>query len=172
MTSKMREFKERMKQNLMNKENLINKYKDNPDLKACENFFSELTRILDGKYEVVGSCNQDISRYLIPAGTKEQITYYGKPELSFRISDHWSWYSNVKKCHDISYVQCESTDMPRALPRADERATEPHKGLQVAIQGTDGKYHHVFGYKYDHEKRQFRWVENNPTDICSAWGLI
>ena len=105
MTSTMREFKERMKQNLMNKENLINKYKDNPDLKACENFFSELTRILDGKYEVVGSCNQDISRYLIPAGTKEQITYYGKPELSFRISDHWSWDSNVKKCHDTREPQ-------------------------------------------------------------------
>lgn len=176
MTKKMREFKARMKANSKAVEYQFDADMGVPmrnrDLKACEKFLREVQRILDGRYEIVGSCNRDISKYLIPIGTEKQITYYGKPELSFRISDHWNWYSNTKKCRDASYVQCESADMPLARERTDERATNPRKGLQVAIQGTDGKYHHVFGYKWNSETEEFCWIKNDPMDICRKWGLV
>lgn len=175
MTNRMKEFKARLKVNSKAVEYQFDADMGVPmrnrDLKACEKFLREVQRILDGRYEIVGSCNKDISKYLIPIGTESQITYYGKPEKSFRISDHWNWYSNTKKCRDSSYVQCESVDMPLARERTDDRATKPRKGLQVAIQGTDGKYHHVFGYKWDTEIEEFRWIENDPMDICRKWEL-
>lgn len=176
MSKRMKEFKERIEANRkLGEFNLYNGMelaRRDEDLEACEEFMKEMQRILDGKYEILGSCNKDISKYLIPIGTKSQVTYYGKPEKSFRISDHWNWYSNTKKCRDFSYVQCESVDMPKARERKDGYATKPRKGLQVAIQGTDGKYHHVFGYKWNPEQEEFEWVSNNPMDICREWGLI
>lgn len=54
----------------------------------------------------VASCNADISAYLVRPGTEDQITYTGKPQASLRVSDHWSWYANVKKCHYTEVVQC------------------------------------------------------------------
>lgn len=175
MTNRMKEFKARMKANSKSVEYQFDADMGVPmrnrDLKACEKFLREVQRILNGRYEIVGSCNKDISKYLIPIGTEKQITYYGKPELSFRISDHWNWYSNLRKCSNRSYVQCESADMPAAREREDERATNPRRGLQVAIQGTDGKYHHVFGYKWNPETKEFCWVQNDPMDICRKWGL-
>lgn len=180
MTRKMREFKKQLQENAK-KEAASGTYdisKDmgvsikEKDLEACEKFLMDLQKILGGKYELVGSCNKDISRYLIPIGTEKQISYYGKPEKSFRISDHWNWYSSTKKCRDISYVQCESVDMPAARERKDWHATKPRKGLQVAVQGTDGKYHHVFGYKWSEAERNFKWIENRPMDICKELGLV
>lgn len=54
----------------------------------------------------VASCNADISAYLVRPGTEDQITYTGKPQGSLRVSDHWSWYANVKKCPYTWVVQC------------------------------------------------------------------
>lgn len=173
MTKRMQEFKNKLRENAKNDNYSLAENMGMPllkkDLDACEKFLNGLQAILKGRYEIVGSCNQDISRYLIPIGTEELITYYGKPDLSFRISDHWNWYSNAKKCTDISYVQCESVDMPSARARTDWHATKPRKGLQVAIQGVDRKYHHVFGYKWN--GKEFVWVENDPMDICKLYGL-
>jgi len=176
MTKRMKAFKEKLRAN--KKAGWYNLSQDlgiprkAEDLEACEKFLGRIQKILKGSYELIGSCNKDISQYLIPLGTENQVTYYGKPEKSFRISDHWNWYSSTKKCRDISYVQCESVDMPAAREQTDEHATKPRKGLQVAIQGTDGKYHHVFGYKWDAEEETFKWVTNDPMDICREWGLI
>ena len=176
MTKRMKEFKARIQANKKSFEYDLSSEMGIPkrpeDLEACEAFLRQIQTLLEGRYEIVGSCNQDISKYLVPNGTEKQITYYGKPEKSFRISDHWNWYSSTKKCRDISYVQCESVDMPNARERTDEHATKPRKGLQVAIQGTDGKYHHVFGYKWIPEIREFKWVTNSPMDICKEWGLL
>lgn len=176
MSKRMKEFKARIQANKRMSEFKLYKEMEilrrKEDLEACEEFLQDVQTLLKGRYELIGSCNRDISRYLIPIGTESKVTYYGKPEKSFRISDHWNWYSNTKKCRDFSYVQCESVDMPKARERKDEYATKPRKGLQVAIQGTDGKYHHVFGYKWNSEHEEFEWVSNNPMDICKEWGLI
>lgn len=181
MTKRMKEFKERLRENAR-KEKEVPTYDleaetsviqvTEDDLWKCEKFLKGLQKILEGKYEIIGSCNRDISRYLIPVGTENQVTYYRKPDFSFRISDHWNWYSNLKKCSDENYIQCNSVDMPEARKRTEDgKATKPRKGLQVAIQGTDGKYHHVFGYKWDRKTKSFRWVENSPADICRIYGL-
>lgn len=66
-------------------------------LQNCKNFFSLLVDRLmaAGGYELVGSCNNDNSCYLVPVGTSDQITYHSKPVRSFRLSDHWNWKEPV-----------------------------------------------------------------------------
>lgn len=58
----------------------------------CEKFFEALCDMLSDRYEMLKSCNRDMSAYLCPIGTTSEVTYYSKPEGSFRISDHWNWY--------------------------------------------------------------------------------
>ena len=74
MTKKMREFKERLQKN---KASTIGQYvrATGEDLKIdlCNQFIDKLAELLGDKYEMVASCNRDLSRYLIPAGTKDQI---------------------------------------------------------------------------------------------------
>lgn len=134
----------------------------------CTNFFNELARALSDKYEVVGSCNNDASAYLIPNGTEKQITYYGKPDLSFRISDHWNWYANVRKCKNRKYVQCYSLDLPRPKRRlAKDKASKPISASQVAIIGPDGNYHHIYGEKWNGV--EWTWVENKVDDVIRLY---
>lgn len=170
-SKKMKAFKEKCREN----QEKIPEYQETPMMRkmnACQTFFQKLADILEEKYEIVGSCNKDQSQYLVPLGTADQISYYGKPAMSFRVSDHWNWYSSTKKCKDPDYVQCNSVDMPRAKRRTDEHATRPRRGVQVAIQWTDGYYHHVFGEKWDPKERRFVWVKSNPEEICRRFGLI
>lgn len=137
-------------------------------LEACNKFFDKLAYELRDSYEVIGSCNKDSSRYLIPKGTESQITYYGKPALSFRVSDHWSWYSNTKKCADKNYIQCHSMDLPRPKRRkAEGKASDPIIACQVAIIGPDGNYHHVFGDKFN----GIEWTYEEK-DITSVLKLV
>ena len=82
----------------------------------CMAFFEELSNELPN-YTVVGSCNKDSSLYLVPNGTEDEITYYSKPAKSFRISDHWNWYANTKKCDNERYIQCLCVDLPYAKRR-------------------------------------------------------
>ena len=133
---------------------------------ACNKFFENLSIILKTSYEIIGSSNKDLSRYLVPFGTENQITYYSKPAWSFRISDHWNWWANLKKCSDEKYVQCRSLDMPWVKNRvAPGMASEPRIGIQVAICDSDGIYHHVFGEKFDRKSRKWSWVEKSPDEI-------
>lgn len=176
MTDKMREFKERCRLNAKAEKDLYRItygfIEDQDKIDACLKFFQKLADALNESYIVYGSCNQDISQYLVPKGTENDISYYGKPVKSFRISDHWNWYSNLKKCKNPDYVQCESTDIPPAAPRKDSyHASNPQYGLQVAIQLDDGKYHHVFGDKWNALKNCFDWIENDPADIVRRYEL-
>ena len=86
----------------------------------CKIFFELLTNALKDRYEVLGSCNNDISAYLCPVGTSSEVTYYSKPERSFRISDHWNWYANTNKCPDSKYIQCYCRELPWARKRPAE----------------------------------------------------
>ena len=129
---------------------------------ACRNFFERLAFALSGGYEVVGSCNVDNSVYLVPCGRSDQITYYGKPDNSFRLSDHWNWYTSEKKCDKKNYIQCYSTDMPRPNSRPlPWKASKPKYGCQVAIYGKDHKYHCVYGEIFDRKTKQWNWIEND-----------
>jgi len=131
--------------------------------KECRIYFDTLAALLKPLgYEVVASCNADLSAYLVPAGTKDQITYYGKPELSFRVSDHWNWYSNLKKCSDPNEVQCWSEDV--ASPRKRDikepnKATKPRHACQVAFYGQDHRYHCIFGEKFVWPGNHYIWYK-------------
>lgn len=136
----------------------------------CNVFFDLLANELWQGYEVIGSCNKDFSRYLIPFGTADEITYYSKPIWSFRISDHWNWWASLKKCSNPGYVQCRSLDMPWVRTRkSPEGSSEPQAGIQVAICDADGIYHHVYGELFDRKTKKWCWIENKPEDIIKQW---
>lgn len=133
----------------------------------CIQFFKELVAKLGDNYEVVGSCNHDISRYLCPVGTIDKVTYTSKPELSFRISDHWNWFSNVKKCPYPNYIQCYTHDLPGAHHRqAEGLASTPIKAVCVGIF-IDGRYHIIFGETYNRLNRRWCWIESDVDAIVN-----
>lgn len=168
MTKRMKEFKARLKANAEN----FNSQEEKSKMDRCYEFFDTMAGLLGDRYEIVPSCNKDLSRYLVPVGTSDQITYYGKPEMSFRVSDHWSWYSNLQKCSNERYVQCYSMDMPNPRPRANPgEGTNAIRGYQVCIQ-RNGRYYHVFGDKFDRRTRRWNWVEANPETVAKELGLI
>lgn len=128
----------------------------------CGNFISSLAYMLYPCYELLPSCNHDISRYLIPEGTRSEVTYYGKPDKSFRFSDHWNWYTSSKKCDDETIIQCKSIDMPWTRRRAEPgKATKPIYGIQVAMyDATRGCYHHIYGEKFDRKTKTWTWDDS------------
>lgn len=134
----------------------------------CEQFIRDLQEALSDEYEMVGSCDQDKSMYLIPKGTIDELSYYGKPTLSFRASDHWNWYANINKCDDPRKIQCYSVDIPWAKQRAGEgKPSTPVLGIQVAIFGRDNRYHHVYGEKFDRRNKTWEWEETDPKNVAS-----
>ena len=135
-------------------------------MERCAEFFNALGEALGDDYEIVGSINDDKSAYLIPKGSIDQLSYYGKPDRSIRISDHWNWYSSLKKCKDPDMIQCESVDIPWERNRTCEgRASKPIIGAQVAVYGADGKYHHVYGERYDRWTERWNWRERSISDV-------
>lgn len=129
---------------------------------ACASFYGELCERLEESHEVVGSCNNDISSYLIPKGTIEDLSYYGKPADSFRMSDHWNWFSSTRKCKDEHYVQCHSYDIPWQFKRYEPgKASKPRTAICVAYYGKDNNYHVIFGEKFD--RRTKTWTFVTPT---------
>ncbi len=134
----------------------------------CRDFFDRMAELLSETHEVMGSCNKDLSAYLVPIGTGDQVTYGSKPVDSFRVSDHWNWYANLKKNPDPTYIQCWSVDAPppKKRPSGDfEKATMPRFIHQVAYFGEDGKYHHVYGDKCDPVTKERYWVESTPEEV-------
>lgn len=100
----------------------------------CTDYFNVLCELLKESYEQLGSCNLDFSRYLCPIGTANEVSYTSKPDLSFRISDHWNWYANTRKCPNEHYIQCYSKDLPWALKRkAVGMAGNPRKAACVCL---------------------------------------
>lgn len=134
--------------------------------KACVEFMARLAALLSETYTLVGSCNNDCSVYLVPNGTESEVTYYGKPAMSFRFSDHWNWYANAKKCSVQSYIQCHSVDLPRPKLRAGYGLpSKPIFGIQVGVVGTDGDYHAVFGETFDRKRKKWSWLECKPEEV-------
>ena len=118
----------------------------------CKKFFEELAEKLKDTHVIVRSCNQDESAYLVPIGTEKQITYYGKPDNSFRISDHWNWYSNLKKCSDPNYIQCLNVDLACRCKnrKGPALASEPYWAWCVAMYKKEvGYYHTMVGEFYN-----------------------
>lgn len=127
-------------------------------MELCRKYFEDLAEKLKDTHVVVGSCNKDSSVYLVPKGTEDQITYYGKPEDSYRISDHWNWFSSLKKCTKEHYMQCFNVGMPWSRRRPEPgKASTPIFGIQVAYYGKDHKYHAVYGYVFDRKTKKWRW---------------
>lgn len=136
----------------------------------CKKFFEELSEKLKDTHVVVKSCNADESAYLIPKGTEDQITYYGKPDCSFRISDHWNWYSNTKKCNDPNYIQCMNVDLNVMAKnrKGPGLASDPYWAWCVGIYfEKDGVYHTMVGEFYNPvtEKQEFIEFEDLDTWI-------
>lgn len=142
--------------------------------KKCREWFDKLASLLSDKYEVVQSCNKDFSAYLVPKGTSDQITYHSKPAFSFRISDHWNWYANTKKCKNPHYVQCLNVDLPRARRRNKEAfnmATKPRKACCVAYCAKNGVYMTVYGSRFSRTTQDWDFLESDPQEIIDLLGL-
>ena len=140
-------------------------------MEMCMTFFRALELALSETHEVVGSCNNNASFYLVPKGTEEQISYYGKPKKSFRISDHWNWYSNLTKCDIPGYAQCYSADMPWPRRRPEEgRGSSPIIGIAVQVFGADNRYHTVYGEKFDRKTRNWAWMEGSIENAIEMMG--
>lgn len=132
----------------------------------CTDFFNRLIDILGDEYVSISSCNQDFSRYLCLKGTDNEITYSSKPDISFRISDHWNWYSNIKKCPNPYYIQCHSADAP--WPRKRDgygKASKPWKICQVCVF-VNGMYRAVYGECYDAKTRKTFWLGTEPEAVA------
>ena len=135
----------------------------------CKSFFDTLVSALSDTYEVLESCNKDISAYLCPVGTTKEVTYHSKPEYSLRISDHWNWYANIKKCSDPKYIQCYCVDLPWAHKRPLEgTAGTPIKASSVCIF-VDGKYRVIYGESYNRKTKTWSWIENDVNEILSRF---
>ena len=133
-------------------------YAYDENLRLCYDFIRSIQKALGDDYILRPSCNQDVSLYLIPKDSIDQLSYVGKPEKSYRMSNHWNWYSNLKKCPDESMVQCFSPDLPAPKQRkAPGKASDPIDAVCVC-EYLNGEYHVIFGQKYDHETKQFVWV--------------
>lgn len=138
-------------------------------MEKCRKFFDELAEALKATHVVFGSCNQDLSAYLVPNGTEKQVTYYGKPVGSFRVSDHWNWFSSKKRCSDMNMVQCRSLDMPwchKRDPKNPEHAVRPIIGCQVGYFGEDNCYHCVYGECFDRKRKTWTWMDNSAVDVA------
>lgn len=122
----------------------------------CREFFKRLTDHLSETHECVGSCNKDKTLYLIPKGTVGDLSYYGKPENSYRFSDHWTWYANVRKCENEKYIQCWCKDMPGPRERvAPGKPSRPIRGIAVAKTDEEGNYRVIFGEYFDKGRKQW-----------------
>lgn len=148
---------------------------DTQKKELCNKFFDELVTVLNEKWKdeelgsewvVVESCNKDFSRYLVLKGRESDITYNSKPKFSFRISDHWNWFSNIKKCEDPFYIQCNSSDMPYPKFRPDGRATKPRYGVQVCMTINGYIYRCVFGDCFDLHSKTWTWKDNSPKSVA------
>lgn len=133
----------------------------------CKVFFDALVNALGDGYERLDSCNKDISEYLCPVGTTGEISYNSKPEGSFRISDHWNWYANTRKCSDPKYIQCYCAELPWARRRPEAgRAGKPIMASCVCVF-RNGKYHVIYGERFDRKTKTWSWFENNIENAIS-----
>lgn len=152
--------------------NYFSRYYTDGQKAAVSRFYRELVnRLSDLGYVDQGSCNKGvISRMLVLSGTEDQISYQSKPKYSFRYSDHWNWYSSLKKCPNPDYIQCYNIHMPRPRCRKEVgKATEPWAAIQVAFYGEDGQYRCVYGKYFDRYTGTWKWRENTVDAVIKNW---
>ena len=139
--------------------------------KKCWEFFSELSHVLieEHDYKLIRPKGGYKAAYLIPKGTEKQLSYYGKPVLSFRCSDDWNWYTSKKRCPDPEQIQCHSVDIPGPLRREDNDGTKPIKGWNVAFYGSDNKYHCVYGTYFDRTDLRWGWKETSVQEVIDQY---
>lgn len=138
-------------------------------LAQCYDYLNNLAKMLESSHEMADSCNKDKTRYLVPKGTENQITYYGKPLFSFRVSDHWNWKAPLKKCVDPHRVQCFTKDLHYPLDRVGEgRASKPILACSVGYYGMDNQYHIVCGEVYNPKTRTAEFIMKDLNEVVTA----
>lgn len=132
----------------------------------CQEFFDELAKKLKAyNYIVVPSCDNDISRYLVLAGSENQITYETKPKYSFRISDHWNWKAALYKCPNPNYIQCYNVDL---LQNPRYVTNSPTNAICVAATMNGYNYHTVYGdLGFDPRKGGCRWQHSSADYVIA-----
>lgn len=123
---------------------------------ACRNYMLMLANKYQDTHVLVTSPYNKDTLMLVPKGTEDQVTWYGKPKDSYRYATCWNWYANEKKCKDPNYIQCFNHDLPRAKKRnAPGSGSDPVFGICVAYTNNGKQYHHIFGEKYDRKKHEW-----------------
>lgn len=133
-------------------------------LKKCNAFFMAVANELKETHRIIGSSLKVWgSACLIPKGTEEQVSYYGKPLNSLRVACNWNWRAALKRCKDEKFIQCVTPDLPWCRKReAEGMASKPIWGNMVGYFDRDQKYHCVYGEKFNRETRTWEWVEGDP----------
>lgn len=138
-------------------------------MEKCYAFMLGLKEILGDAYILGQSPFAPTSCYLVPKGTEELNTYYSKPPKSFRCSDHWNWYANLKKCSNPNYVQCYNVDAFWPYKRTRAGATKHIWQCCVGYFAEDNRFHVVYGQKFDRKTRETTWVEATPIEVLKEW---
>lgn len=138
---------------------------------TCMGYFGDLAQRLKESHELVTSINKDGTLYLIPRGTITDISYYGKPIGSFRVSDHWNWWASYRKCVDFHHVQCFSKDLHRPFRRNGVGlSSTPVMACCVGYYGPDRLYHIVCGEVWDQKTRKSTFIMRDINEVLSEVG--
>lgn len=133
---------------------------------SCEIYFNNLTKILKDSHSILPSKNKDISRYLVLNGTEDQVTYYGKPFLSFRLSNHWNWYASYRNCIDPHHIQCFSKDLHLPFKRPmHNHASKPIFACSVGYYGLDKLYHIICGEIFNPITRRMEFIQKDIHEV-------
>lgn len=139
-------------------------------LRKCNAFFLKVADLLKDTHTVMGSASGVWkSACLVPKGTENQVTYYGKPVNSLRVACNWNWRASLKHCSIPDSIQCLTRDLPWAKHRPEnnpELASPPIWGNMVGLYGKDQRYHCVYGEKFDRRTKTWEWVEGDPEEVA------
>lgn len=140
-------------------------------LDSCIEFFNQVAALLTDIYEVLpGKSRQWRSFCLVPKGTINQVTYYGKPMNSLRVAMNWNWRAGLDRCTNPKHIQCVTPDLPYVKPRPKDHpewSSPPVFGNMVALFDTDNKYHCIFGEKFNRDTKTWTWINNDPEKIAA-----
>jgi hypothetical protein len=141
-------------------------------IRKCNKFFYQLAELLKDDYEIVypfGKNGFSSDKYLVPKGTKDKISYYGKPVGSFRFSTHWNWRESLDKCTNERYIQCLNVDLPFAKKRDNATGrSKPIMAEQIAYYGIDCKYHAIYGEMINKKTHKWEWLEDDPEAVVNT----
>ena len=138
-------------------------------MKELNSLYSKLCQYLieNKQYIMMNSCNKDNTKYCVPQGTAKQVTYYGKPENSIRISDHWSWYANLKRCAEEDNIQCYNVDMPDSTERLGKgKASQPIEATAIAVYYNNA-YHTIAGAYIESNTGKWGWKSPSLAELAS-----